>query len=130
MKFQRALIYVRVDANEQGKEAILDLQEERCRAFSFAKGYQVIEVISDVGKSAGNLNRQGIHEIMKRCESRSFDVLVIYKLDRLTHARLDLDHLLNHFREHEVGLISVTESFLDTTTAIGEAFVGILGILN
>src|SRR5690625_2242858 len=57
-----------------------------------------------------------------------FDVVVVYRLDRMVRSVLDLHNLLGTFEKHNVKFKSVTEVF-DTTTAVGKIFITIVGAM-
>lgn len=123
----RAACYIRVSTEEQAREGVsLAVQEERLRAFVIAKGWDLVELFRDEGESAKNLNRPAIQQLLSRLRSRQFDVVIIYKLDRLTRSVKDLGHLLEVFQKAKVAVSSLEES-IDTTTATGKLLVNILG---
>lgn len=124
----RALGYVRVSTEEQAKEGVsIDAQEKRIQALAAAKGWNLTEIIRDAGYSGKNLERPGIRRLIEACRLRATDVVIVFKVDRLTRKQRDLWHLLEEvFEEYQVGFVSVTEAF-DTTTAAGKAFLGMIG---
>lgn len=124
----RAVGYVRVSTEEQAREGIsIGAQEERIRALAIAKGWQLVEIIRDAGYSGKNLNRPGARSVIESCRQGTTNVVVVYKVDRLTRKQKDLWYLLEEvFDANQVGFVSVTEAF-DTTTAAGKAFLGMLG---
>lgn len=125
----KALGYVRVSTDEQAREGIsMEAQEERIRAMATAKGWHLLDIINDAGYSGKNLNRPGARSLIDLCRRGTMDVIVVYKVDRLTRKQKDLWHLLEEvFEANQVGFVSVTEAF-DTTTAAGKAFLGMLGV--
>ena len=126
---KRAIGYVRVSTDEQAREGIsLDAQTERIRALAVAKDWDLAAIIEDRGFSGKNLERPGMVELIKGCKHKRADIVIVYKVDRLTRKQKDLWHLLEDvFDKNEVGLVSVTEPF-DTTAAIGKAFLGMIGV--
>ena len=125
----RAVGYVRVSTEEQAREGVsLEAQVERIKALAVAKGWDLDGVIQDRGFSGKDLNRPGIQDLINRCKAGEIDVVIVYKVDRLTRNQKHLWHLLEDVLEsHDVGFISVSEPF-DTTTATGKAFLGMLGV--
>ncbi|MGB6864240.1 MAG: recombinase family protein, partial [Candidatus Aminicenantaceae bacterium] len=125
---QKAIGYIRVSTEEQAREGIsLEVQADRISALAKAKGWDLVEIIEDRGLSGKNLERDGIKQIISKCKEGEADIVIVYKVDRLTRKQKDLWHLLEDvFDKHDVGFISVSESF-DTTTATGKAFLGMLG---
>jgi len=124
-----AIGYVRVSTEEQAREGIsIEAQEERIRALVTAKGWGLVNIIRDAGYSGKNLNRPGAKNLIDSCRQGIVNVVVVYKVDRLTRKQRDLWHLLEEvFEANRVGFVSVTEAF-DTTTAAGKAFLGMLGV--
>ena len=124
-----AVGYVRVSTDEQAREGIsLEAQEERIKAMAIAKGWSLLDIIKDAGYSGKNLNRPGAKGLIDACRRGAVDVVVVYKVDRLTRKQKDLWHLLEEvFDANRVGFVSVTEAF-DTTTASGKAFLGMIGV--
>lgn len=125
----RAMGYVRVSTEEQAREGVsIEAQEERIRALATAKGWSLGDIIRDAGYSGKNLNRPGAKGLVDACQQGSVDVVIVFKVDRLTRRQRDLWHLLEEvFEANGVGFVSVTEAF-DTTTAAGKAFLGMIGI--
>ena len=116
----RAVGYIRVSTEEQAKEGVsLDNQRMRIEAFCTAKDWQLIKVYTDEGKSAAKLDRDGIKELLSACKSHEFDVIIVYKLDRLTRSVKDLGYLIEYFEKCDIAFSSVTDNF-DTTTAIAK----------
>jgi DNA invertase Pin-like site-specific DNA recombinase len=124
----KALAYVRVSTDEQAREGIsLENQESRVRAFCQAKDWELIEVLTDEGYSASSLDRPGMQELILWCQKREVDVVVIYKLDRLTRSVRDLGYLVQDvFGKYGVAFSSIQDNF-DTTTANGKLILNILG---
>lgn len=124
----QAIGYVRVSTEEQAREGVsIDAQEERIQALAAAKGWNLTEIVRDAGYSGKNLERPGIRRLIESCRLRATDIVIVFKVDRLTRKQRDLWHLLEEvFEEYQVGFVSVTEAF-DTTTAAGKAFLGMIG---
>ena len=125
----RAIGYVRVSTEEQAREGIsIEAQKERITALATAKGWNLIKIIEDAGYSGKNLNRPGAKALLDICRKTEVDVVIVYKLDRITRKQKDLWYLLEEiFEANRVDFVSVTEAF-DTTTAAGKAFLGMLGV--
>lgn len=124
--------YVRVSTDDQAREGVsLEAQEARIRAFCAAKGWQLARVISDAGRSAKDLHRPGLQEILAALSrrQRGFDGLVVVKLDRLTRSVKDLATLMEAFRRARVGFTAIQES-VDTTSATGELFYNIVASIS
>ena len=126
---KRAIGYVRVSTDEQAREGIsIEAQQDRIRALATAKGWDLIEIIRDPGYSGKSLQRPGARNLIDLCRRGVVNVVIVYKVDRLTRKQKDLWYLLEEvFEKHQVGFVSVTEAF-DTTTAAGKAFLGMIGV--
>ena len=125
----RAIGYVRVSTEEQAREGLsLEGQEERIKALAKAKGWHLIDIITDAGYSGKNLIRPGAQRLINLCQQGAIDVVAVFKVDRLTRRQKDLWRMIEEvFESNRVGFVSVTEAF-DTTTAAGKAFLGMLGV--
>ncbi len=124
-----AIGYVRVSTEEQAREGVsITAQEERITALATAKGWNLVSIIKDAGYSGKNLSRPGAESLIGICQRAEVDVVIVFKVDRLTRRQKDLWHLLEDvFYKNQVGFVSVTEAF-DSTTAAGTAFLGMIGV--
>ena len=125
----KAAGYMRVSTDEQVKEGVsLGNQEQKIRLFCQAKDWDLIEIYRDEGKSGKDLKRDNMQRLMAEVQLQRFDVVVVYKVDRLSRRQRDLWYLLDDvFEPHGVGFVSVNESF-DTTSAVGKACLGMIGV--
>ena len=126
---KKAIGYIRVSTEEQVREGVsLEAQAERIKALAIAKDWDLKEIIEDRGYSGKDLRRPGVQKLLKSCKAGAVDVVIVYKVDRLTRKQKDLWYLLEDvFDPAGLGFISVVEPF-DTTTATGKAFLGMLGV--
>jgi len=125
----RCALYLRVSTEIQVEEGYsLDAQLSRLRAFCVAQDWSVSDVYIDEAISAKDINRPRLQALLRDMEGHAFDVVLVYKLDRLTRSVVDLHALLQVFERYDVGFRSVTEVF-DTTSAIGRLFVTIVAAL-
>jgi len=125
-KTKRAVGYVRVSTREQAQEGVsLDAQTERIAAFCQAKGWELVAVYRDEGKSGKNLDRPGIQEMIHDLQAVQVGVVVVLKLDRLTRSVRDLGTLIEDIFAG-VSLVAVDGS-LDSSTASGRMVVNLLG---
>src|SRR5690625_534963 len=126
----RVAIYVRVSTEEQANEGYsISAQKERCSKFVDSQGdWSITKVYADPGHSAKNLKRPAMQQLLQDIKLDVFDVVVVYRLDRMVRSVLDLHNLLGTFEKHNVKFKSVTEVF-DTTTAMGKFFITIVGAM-
>ena len=125
---KKAVGYTRVSTEEQAKEGIsLANQAESITAYCKAKEWDLMEIITDEGKSAKDLKRDGVQKLIALVKAKEFDVLVIYRLDRLTRCVRDLGYLVQDvFDRYGVAFSSIQESF-DTSNATGKLILNVLG---
>lgn len=122
-----ARIYIRVSTDEQATEGYsLAAQEERCRQFIQSQGWELGEIYRDDGYSAKDLNRPAVQQMLEDAKAKRFDVLVVYRLDRLVRSVVDLHSIINLLENKGISFKSVTEVF-DTTTAMGRFFITLVG---
>ena len=125
----KAVGYIRVSTDEQVREGVsLENQRKRIDAFCVAKDWELAGVYDDAGKSGKDLNRDGIRELIRDCGKDIFEVVIVYKVDRITRRQRDLWHLIDDvFEQNGIGFVSVNEPF-DTTSAVGKACLGMIGV--
>lgn len=107
----------------------LDTQLKRLYSFADSQGWTIVEEFIDEGISAKALDiRPGIQKMLQAIKEKKFDVLLVYKLDRLVRNVKDLHELLQLMDKYDVKFRSCTEAF-DTTTANGRLFITIIATL-
>ncbi|MGX5572703.1 recombinase family protein [Bacillus toyonensis] len=122
----KAAIYIRVSTQDQVENYSIEVQRERIRAFCKAKNWDVYDEYIDGGYSGSNLERPGIKKLLN--DLKNIDVVVVYKLDRLSRSQRDtLELIEEHFLKSNVDFVSITET-LDTSTPFGKAMIGILSV--
>ncbi|QWG87183.1 recombinase family protein [Bacillus mycoides] len=122
----KAAIYIRVSTQDQVENYSIEVQRERIRAFCKAKNWDVYDEYIDGGYSGSNLERPSIKKLLN--DLKNIDVVVVYKLDRLSRSQRDtLELIEEHFLKNNVDFVSITET-LDTSTPFGKAMIGILSV--
>lgn len=125
----KVAIYVRVSTEEQAKEGFsIPAQKERLRAFCLSQGWELVHEYIEEGWSAKDLERPKMKQLLKDVRRGHFDVVLVYRLDRLTRSVLDLYLLLKTFDDHNVAFRSATEVY-DTSTAMGRLFITLVAAL-
>lgn len=121
---RRCAIYTRKsseDGLEQGFNS-LDAQREACAAYiasQKAEGWRMISTpYDDGGFSGGSMERPGLKQLMADIAAGRIDVVVVYKIDRLTCSLADFARMVEIFERHTVSFVSVTQAF-STTTSMG-----------
>jgi DNA invertase Pin-like site-specific DNA recombinase len=127
----RCAVYTR-KSSEEGLEMefnSLDAQREACEAFiasQRAEGWVLVRNrYDDGGISGGTLERPALKRLLADIEAGLIDVVVVYKIDRLSRSLLDFTKLVEVFDAHRVTFVSVTQSF-NTTTSMGRLTLNIL----
>ena len=124
---KRAALYIRVSTLEQAQEGYsVGEQKERLIAYCKAKDWLIADIYADGGYTGSNLKRPGIQKLM--AETDKFEMVLVYKLDRLSRSQRDTLYLIEEvFRPNDVDFISMQESF-DTSTPFGKAMIGLLAV--
>ncbi|WP_268570469.1 recombinase family protein [Paenibacillus larvae] len=125
----RVCKYRRVSTDMQREEGVsLSTQDERLDAFIKSQGWTVVADYADEGFSAKNMDRPALQQLIKDIKKDKFDVVLVYRLDRLVRSVSDLHELLQIMDKHDVKFKSCTEVF-DTTSATGRMFITIIATL-
>lgn len=124
-----ARIYIRVSTQEQAIEGYsIPAQKEKLLAFCKAKDYIVGDIYIDGGFSGADIERPGLQKLLTDIEKEDTDIVLVYKLDRLSRSQKDTLHLIEDiFLPKNITFVSMQESF-DTSTPFGRAMVGILSV--
>jgi len=124
----RVALYPRVSGHEQEDNYSIPEQIKRMKAYCEARGWTVYKIYTDSGFTGSNLNRPGLQQLIKDAENNKFNMVLVYKLDRLSRSQKDTLYLIEDvFDKHDVFFTSITENF-DTSTPTGKAFLGILAV--
>src|SRR6516165_6214796 len=130
-KKTRCAIYTRKSSDEGLEQAFnsLDAQREACAAFIQSQkheGWTVLPTLyDDGGFSGGTLERPALRRLLDDIEVGQIDVIVVYKVDRLTRALSDFAKLVEIFERHRVSFVSITQQF-NTTTSMGRLTLNVL----
>src|SRR2546429_5292793 len=127
----RCAVYTR-KSTEEGLEQdfnSLDAQREACEAYiasQKAEGWLLVrDRYDDGGVSGATLERPALKRLLADIEGRRVDVVVVYKIDRLSRALMDFAKLVEVFDRNAVTFVSVTQSF-NTTTSMGRLTLNVL----
>jgi DNA invertase Pin-like site-specific DNA recombinase len=127
----RCAIYTR-KSSEEGLEQefnSLDAQREACEAFIQSQrheGWVVLpQTYDDGGFSGGTMERPALRRLLSNIEQREVDIVVVYKVDRLTRALADFAKIVEVFDAQGVSFVSVTQQF-NTTTSMGRLTLNVL----
>ena len=127
----RCAVYTR-KSHEEGLEQefnSLDAQREAGEAYVLAQRHEgwtlVPDHYDDGGYSGGNIERPALKRLMADIQDNKVDVVVVYKIDRLTRSLLDFAQMIEVFEKHSVSFVSVTQQF-NTTTSMGRLILNVL----
>lgn len=128
---KRCAIYTR-KSTEEGLEQefnSLDAQREACEAYITSQRHEgwklVPEPYDDGGYSGGSMERPGLRRLLADIASGKVDIIVVYKVDRLTRALSDFAKIVDILDKAEASFVSVTQSF-NTTTSMGRLTLNVL----
>ncbi|WP_410542505.1 recombinase family protein [Wolbachia endosymbiont of Tetranychus urticae] len=127
----RCAIYTRKSCEEGLEQKFNSLDAQRIAGESYVssqqlKGWVAIEKkYDDGGYSGGNLERPGLKELFQDIEAGKIDLVVVYKIDRLSRSLLDFAKIVDFFDKHKVTFVSVTESF-NTADSVGRLMLNII----
>jgi site-specific DNA recombinase len=125
----RCVIYTRVSREEQVEGWSLDAQRDQCLMFAGARGWEVSRVFEEQGRSAKTDLRPAFQNMMGQAALRRFDLIVVHKLDRFSRSLSDVVKNVARLKEAGVGLSSVPEPWLDTTSPQGEVMLYLFAVL-
>src|SRR6202051_996224 len=127
----RCAIYTRV-STEHGLEQefnSLDNQREASEAYIKSQAHEGWRMMrdryDDGGFSGGAMERPALKKLLDSVRARRIDVIVVYKVDRLTRSLADFAKLVELFDAHQVSFVSVTQAF-NTTTSMGRLTLNVL----
>lgn len=122
-------VYIRVSTDMQVEDGFsIEGQRSRLASFVESQDWGIYDFYVDDGYSAKDLKRPDMQRMLQDMEQKKFDVVLVYKLDRLTRSVGDLHSLLKTFDLYGVKFKSATEIF-ETTTAMGRFFITLVGAM-
>src|SRR5690349_4763917 len=131
MKTLRCAIYTR-KSSEEGLEQdfnSLHAQREACEAYVKSQrheGWVALPTHYDDGAySGGNMDRPALQRLLADIREKRVDIVVVYKVDRLTRSLADFAKIVEVFDTHNVSFVSVTQAF-NTTSSMGRLTLNVL----
>ena len=107
----------------------LDAQREACEAYIKSQAHEgwrlVTDRYDDGGLSGASLDRPALQALLADIRAGKVDIVVVYKVDRLTRSLADFAKLVELFDRHTVSFVSITQSF-NTTTSMGRLTLNML----
>ena len=128
---QRCAIYTRKSLEDQFDKEFNSIESQRdiCAAYitcqEHREWFRLPQSYDDPGQSGASLNRPALQQLLQDVESSEIDIVVVYKIDRLTRNLADFIRLIDVFERYEVKFVSVTQAF-DTSDSIGRLLLNIL----
>ena len=127
----RCAVYTR-KSTEDGLEQefnSLDAQREACEAYILSQRHEGWTLVpgryDDGGFSGGNMERPGLKALMALIDEGQVDVIVVYKVDRLTRSLADFAKIVERLDAKQASFVSVTQAF-NTTTSMGRLTLNVL----
>ena len=130
-KVMRCAIYTRksTDHNLDLEFNSLDAQREACEAYIKSQAHEgwrlMPERYDDGAFSGASLDRPALQKLLAEVRAGEIDIIVVYKVDRLTRSLADFAKLVELFDQHAVSFVSVTQSF-NTTSSMGRLTLNVL----
>jgi site-specific DNA recombinase len=127
----RCAIYTRVSTDDGLDQEFnsLDAQREAAEAYiksQASEGWTLVPAqFNDGGYSGGSMERPALQLLLDAIRLKRVDIVVVYKVDRLTRSLADFAKLVDLFDAHKVTFVSVTQSF-NTTTSMGRLTLNML----
>lgn len=125
----KCIVYVRVSTDEQAKHGYsIAAQLEKLEAYCISQGWELTEKYVDEGYSAKDLHRPYFEKMMNKVKQGDVDILLVYRLDRLTRSVMDLYKILKVLDDNNCMFKSATEVY-DTTNAMGRLFITLVAAI-
>jgi len=121
---KKCAIYARVSTAGQDPEKQIDILKE----YAARHDYNLYKTYIDVASGA-KADRSGLMDLIQDAHNKEFDILLVYKLDRLGRSLPHLVKVTNYFKKWEIDFVSITEQ-IDTSSSMGTLIFHILGALS
>src|ERR1700751_1700177 len=127
----RSAIYTRLSSEQVLKQDFnsLDAQREACEAYIKSQAHEgwvlIRDRYDDGGFSGGSMERPALQRLLEHVRESRIDVVVVYKVDRLTRSLADFAKLVELFDARGVSFVSVTQQF-NITTSMGRLTLNVL----
>ena len=115
--------YARVSSEGQIENYSIPQQKESIEAYCKMRGWNLVKIYVDGGYSGANMNRPALQDLREHLEY--YDMILVFKLDRLSRSQRDMLQLVEEFNDNAVKFSAIQENF-DTSTPLGMAMLGIL----
>lgn len=128
-KINKVALYVRVSTTSQMEEGYsIEEQKAKLESYCDIKDWHVYKIYTDGGFSGSTTERPALEQLIKDAQSKLFDTVLVYKLDRLSRSQKDTLYLIEDiFLKNNIEFVSLLENF-DTSTPFGRAVIGLLSV--
>lgn len=128
---KKVAIYCRVSTVEQAEEGYsIDEQNLKIREYCEREGHEIYDLYEDRGISGKNItNRPGIKQLLKDATENKFDLVIVWKLNRISRKLLDILNIVELLNKHNIAFRSLTENF-ETETPSGKLQLNIMGAIG
>ena len=124
----RAALYARVSTSNKGQDVNLQLDE--LRQVAALRGWEIAGVYHDDGISGSTDSRPALDRMMADAQAGSFDLVAVWKLDRLGRSVQHVLSLLDQLATQGIEFVSLRDAGLDTTTPAGRLFTAIIAAFS
>ena len=128
---KKVAIYCRVSTTEQAEEGYsIDEQNIKIREYCEREGHEIYNLYEDRGISGKNItNRPGIKQLLQDATENKFDLVIVWKLNRISRKLLDILNIVELLNKHNIAFRSLTENF-ETETPSGKLQLNIMGAIG
>ena len=119
---KKIIIYTRVSTKDQNTESQILKLKEYCKNHN----YQVVAIFEDTG-TGKNTKRENYQKLLNEIHLKSFDILLIWKLDRLSRSLEDLLKISELLNSKNIDLVSY-DGAIDTSSPMGKMIYQIMGV--
>lgn len=125
---KKVIYYTRCSTNTQANS--IEMQESEILSFiQRREDYRLIHGFREVGVSGCKQNRPELDKLVEMAKHRSFEILVIWKLDRIGRSINNLISLVNQLKEYGIKIVSIRDN-IDFSTPSGEFFFHLLAAMS
>jgi len=131
IKHKRCAVYCRVSSDERLDQSFNSIDAQREAGIAYvasqkAEGWELVpDFYEDPGFSGGNMERPGLKRLLKDIQAGKIDIVVVYKIDRLSRSLADFAKMVEVFDNHMVSFSSVTQQ-INSATSMGRLMLNVL----
>ncbi len=132
---KRCAVYCRVSSDERLDQSFnsIDAQKEAGQAFIKSQSHEgwiaVVDDYDDGGFSGGNMDRPALRRLMADIQMGKVDIVVVYKIDRLSRSLADFARMVDVFDRHRVSFSAVTQQ-INSATSMGRLMLNSAAVLR